>query len=264
MESEKGSLNKAINNLNLELKATQADLAKAKSSLEASRSEIALLTRQRDDARAQADAAPPLNPEQDAEIIRLEEELESAKGDLAQTTNTLALTKMSMAELSDKHEKELEAVAKGRADEVVQLRAAHDAEVSDLATQKTELLIKVSDLEGELMTAKTALAAHEAASPKVNGTSHSPSSTVAREELQKLHEAHNLKIHDMQADHDKALKLAKEELEMALSNINDLQQDIARKDMEIQFLGQDQEESQEHIARYLPRLYHSYLVILTL
>lgn len=249
LENEAGRLNKNINQLKLELKATQDDLVKAKASLEASRSEIESLAQQRDDARAQANAVPVIDPEQAAEISRFAKELESTKDDLAQITNALALTKSSMAELSEKHAKELEAAAKGRADEVVQLRAAHDAEVSELATYKAELLIKLSDLEGELATATAAVAAHEAASQKVNGVSHPPSPGVPREELQKLHEAHNLKIHDMQAEHDKALKSAEEEIQAALKKINDLQQDIERKEMEIQFLGQEQEESQEHIAR---------------
>jgi len=251
LETEVGNLNKHINKLSLELKATQDDLAKAKTSLETSRGEIELLTQQRNDARTQADAAPAINPEQAAEVSRLVKELESVKDDLAKTTDRLSLTKSTMAELSDNHEKELEAAAKGRADEVLQLRAAHDAEVSDLATQKTELLVKFSDMEGDLATVKAALAAHEATSPKANGMTHPPSPGVPREELQKLHEAHNLKIHDMQADHDKALKLGKEELESALNKINDLQQDLARKDMEIQYLEQEEEESQERITRYL-------------
>jgi len=250
-EIEVGSLNKHINKLNLELKATQDDLAKAKTSLETSRGEIESLTQQRNDARTQADAAPAVNPEQAAEILRLVKELESVKDDLTKTTERLTLTKSTMAELSDNHVKELEAAAEGRADEVLQLRAAHDAEVSDLATQKTELLVKFSDMEGDLATVKAALSAHETTSPKANGMSHPPSSGVPREELQKLHEAHNLKIHDMQADHDKALKLAKEELESALNKINDLQQDLTRKDMEIQYLEQEEEESQERITRYL-------------
>jgi DNA repair exonuclease SbcCD ATPase subunit len=250
LEIDVGSLNKHINKLNLELKATQDDLAKAKTSLETSRGDIESLTQQRDDARTQADAAPAVNPEQAAEFSRLVKELESVKDELAKTTDRLTLTKSTMVELSDNHEKELEAAAKGRADEVLQLRAAHDAEVSDLATQKTELLVKYSDMEGDLATIKAALAAHEATSPKTNGMSHPPSPGVPREELQKLHEAHNLKIHDMQADHDKALKLAKEELESALNKINDLQQDLARKDMEIQYLEQEEEESQERITRY--------------
>lgn len=237
--------------LNLELKATQDDLVKAKGVLAASRGEIESLTRQRDDARAQADAALALKPEQAEEIVRLSKELESIKDESAKTTTTLSLTKLSMAELSDKHAKELEAAAKGRADEVLQLRAVHDAEVSGFATQKTELLVALSDLEGELATTKAALSAHEASSEKVNGVFHPPSPGVPREELQKLHEAHNLKIHDMQADHDKAVKLAQEELEVALNKISDLQQDVSRKEMEIQYLEQEQEESQEYIKRYL-------------
>ena len=255
LESEASSLNKQINNLNVELKATQEDLAKAKAALEASRAEVESLTKQRDEARAQAEAVPDISPEHAEEIARLTRELSKTKDDLAATTDTLNLTKSLMAELSDKQAAELEAAAKGRADEVLQLRAVHDKEISDLATRKSELLVKLSDLEGELVTAKAALATHEASSQvNVDGASHPPSSPgVPREELQKLHEAHNLKIHDLEAEHDKAVKAAKEELEGALNKISELEQDISRKAMEIQYMEQEHEEGQERITRYVQR-----------
>lgn len=257
LESETKDLGKQINNLNVELKATQDDLAKAKAALEASLAEAESLTKQRDEARAKAEAVPDIRPEHADEIARLKRELSNTKDDLAAVTDMLNLMKSSMAELSDKQAAELEAAAKGRADEVLQLRAVHDKEISDLAIQKSELLTKLSDLEGEMVTMKAALATHEASSKAiVNGASHTPSSSsVPKEELQKLHEAHNLKIHDLEAEHDKATKAAKEELMEASKKIKELEQEVSRKAMEIQYMQQEQEESEEKITQYVQFLF---------
>ncbi|KAJ3516465.1 hypothetical protein NLJ89_g1112 [Agrocybe chaxingu] len=250
LESELGGLNKQISKLNIELKATQDDLTKSKAALESSRADVESLTKQRDDARAQAEAVPTLSPEHAEEIARLAKELSNTKDDFAATKDMLELTKSSMHELSEKHSKELEEAAKARADEILKVRSAHDAEINKLATQKSELLVSLSDLQGELATAKAALAAQATASPKSNGSSHPPTSPgVTKEELTKLHEAHNLKIHDLQAEHEKAMRLAREDLDKALDKIGELNQDLSRKAMEIQYLEQDQEENQEQITR---------------
>ncbi|KAF8973876.1 hypothetical protein BDZ97DRAFT_1912331 [Flammula alnicola] len=252
LDTEVNGLQKQISKLKLELKATQDDLAKAKASLEVSHSEVGALTKQRDEARAQAEAAPTLSPEQATEITRLTNELSITKDDLAAMTDMLNLTKTSMTELSDNHKKELEEAAKGRADEALKLRSAHESEVTTFATQKSELLVKLSDMEGELATVRAALSAQQIASAKSNGngsTHPPPSPGVTKEELTKMHEAHNLKIYDLQAEHEKAMKLVKEELEATLVKVGGLQQDIDRKGMEITYMEQEQEESQEQITR---------------
>lgn len=254
LEMEVNALQKQINKLNIELKATQDDLVKAKTSLDASQTEVESLTQQLRVVRTQAETSQGLSPEYTDELARLTQELSNSKDDLAATKDMLNLTKSSMTELSDKHAKEMEEVAKARADEILSLRSVHDSEVSVLATQKSDLVVKLSDLEGELATARAALEVQQTASPRRNGTSvnYSPApSGVTKEELTKMHEAHNLKIYDLQAEHERAIRGAKEELEGALAKIGEIQQDLARKAMEIQYLEQDQEESQEQITRYV-------------
>lgn len=250
LESEVSGLEKQISKFKLELKATQDDLYKAKTSLEASRAEVESLTKQRDAALAQAGAAPTSSPEQLEELRRLQNELSSTEDDLKVVTDMLNLTKTSMTELSDRQARELEEAAKGRADEILKLRAAHDEEVTTFATAKSDLLIRLSDLEGELASARAALAAQQTASPKSNSNGPTPSTSFAtKEELTKLHEAHNLKMNDLQAAHEKALKLMKDELEAARGNIEQLTKDISHRDMEIGYMRTDQEESEETIAR---------------
>ena len=55
-----------------------------------------------------------------------------------------------------------------------------------------------------------------------------------------MHEAHNAKLHDLQAEHDKATKALKESLDASLSKADDLKQEVDRKAMEIQYLEQEQ------------------------
>ena len=252
LESESNSLNKQIDKLTLELKATQDDLSKTKAALEISKSEIDNLSKQLDEARALVDTGPTLSPEHAEEIARLTKELANSKDDFASVTDALNLTKSSISEMSDKHVRELEEGAKSRADQIIKLKLAHDSEVATIAAQKSEAMIKLSDLEGELATVKAALAAQQSVVPKnVNGSTQPQQQTVTKEELTKLHEAHNLKIYDLQAEHEKALNALREEAEVAKFRVGELEQEVGRKAMEIQYLEQDQDESQEQISRYV-------------
>lgn len=162
----------------------------------------------------------------------------------------LNLTKSSLTEMSEKHQADVEESAKTRAEEALKISAAHDEELRILASQKSELLVKLSDLEGDLSTAKAALAAALSASPKTNGSPpRAPTSPgVTKEELAKLHEAHTHKVYDLEAEHEKAMKALKEELEKSHKKAADLEAEVARKDMEVRYLETDQEESQNQIT----------------
>lgn len=251
LESEVSRLEKIITALKLDLKATQDDLLKAKTSLELARAEVEDLTQQRDAARASTSSLSN-SAVQSEEIIRLSRELSMAKDDLATANEMLNLTKISLTELSDSQAKDLEDAAKGRAEEVTRLRATHDEEVSALVAQKSELSVKVSDLEGELVTLRASIEPERVAI-KANGHGVVPqvSTGVTKEELQRLHEAHNLKLHDLSAEHEKAIKVLKEELEAVHNKTEELNAEVQRKVMEIQYLEQDQEENQDQITRYV-------------
>ena len=245
LESETNSLNKQIDKLGLELKVTQDGFFKTKAALENLKSEADRLRKQLEEARALVDAGPTLSPEHAKEIARLTKELADSKDDLN-------LMKSSISEMSDKHVRELEEGAKSRADEIIKLKSAYDSEVATLAAQKSETMMKISDLEGELATVNATLAAQQSVVPKnVNGSMQSQQQMVTKEELSKLHEAHNLKIYDLQAEHEKALNALREEVGVAEFRVGELEQEVGRKAMEIQYLEQDQDESQEQISRYV-------------
>ncbi|KZT30690.1 hypothetical protein NEOLEDRAFT_1053426 [Neolentinus lepideus HHB14362 ss-1] len=251
LETQVKTLEKHITSLQLELKATQDDLLKAKAALVAAAPEVDALKVQLEEARNAASAVASSSPEHAAEVERLTEELTIAKDDLAALSDVLNVTRESISEMSSNHVKELEEAAKSRAEEVTKLRASHEQEVNALLREKEDLLLRLSDVEGELATVKAQTAAGPVASPKNNSNGHARTPSVTKDELQKLHEAHNLKLNDLQSEHARAVKALREELEIAQNKADELQQEVARKAMEIQYLEQDQEESQDQITRYV-------------
>ena len=157
----------------------------------------------------------------------------------------------TLRQVTNNHTTELEEAAKGRVEEVTRLRAAHQEELDVLTKDRTELTTQLTDLQGELTTLKASLGSDPLTSSRSNGVAHATTSNVTQEDLQKMHEAHNLKLYDLQAEHDRAMRALKEELDAALAKADDLGQEVARKIMEIQYLEQDQEEGQDQITRYV-------------
>lgn len=247
LEAQKKTFEKQISNLTLDLKATQDDLAKTKTALEAAKSSVASITAQRDEARAASAAAPSASPEATDQLIRLTTELSHTKDDLQTTTEILALTKESLTEMSKKQSQELEDAAKARADEVTKLRAAHDEEITTFAKEKLELQMKLGDLEGEVATLRATLNAAQTA-PKSNGNHAMPTSPgVTKEELAKMHEAHTMKIGDLQADHEKGMRALRAELEASRAELAEAKKDLERKGLEIQFMESERDDSDEQV-----------------
>ena len=251
LESEVAALEQKLSSQGLELRATQDDLTKTKSALEAARLASEDLGSQLDDAQA-AVVAASASADQAAEFERLTKQLASMRDESTMLNDVLEATKESLSEMSANHNKELEEAAKGRAEEVTRLRAEHEGQVSLLAAQKSELSLSLGDLENEVAMLKAQLSSVElSAVPRSNGAASSSTTNVTREELQKVHEAHNLKMHDLQADHERAVRDFKFEIETLQNRLEEVQSDLARKNMEIQYLEQEQEESQDSITRYV-------------
>ena len=253
LDSQAQTFQKQLSNQALELKATGEDLAKAKATLSAALQEVESLKAQLDEARRAAQAtASAAEADRNAEIARLNKELSNARDDLNGHNEVFRATQESIQEMSKNHQKELEEAAERRAEEVSKLRATHDAEIQSIVTDKSNLVTRLSDLEGEVVTLRAYATSTEAvASPKRNGSAPVPAETVTKEDLQRLHEAHNLKINDLQAQHDKSMRALQEQVDAAVAKADDMEQDLARKKMEIMYLEQDQEENQDQITRYV-------------
>jgi peptidoglycan hydrolase CwlO-like protein len=211
------------------------------------------LKAQLDEARqGAAVAAGTAVADHDAEIERLTKELSNAREELDGLNEIFRATQESMQAMGNNHQKELEEAAKGRAEEVSKLRAAHDMEIQSLVTDKGNLVTRLSDLEGELLSSRaSATSTGTPASPKRNGSAAAPAETVTKDELLRMHEAHNLKMNDLQAEHDKEIRALQEQLHTTNTRASEVEQDLDRKKMEILYLEQDQEESQDQITKYV-------------
>lgn len=211
------------------------------------------LKAQLDEARQGAVvAAGTAAADRDAEIERLTKELSNAREELDGLNEVFRATQESMQAMGNNHQKELEEAAKGRAEEVSKLRAAHDMEIQSLVTDKGDLVTRLSDLEGELLSSRaSATSTGNPASLKRNGSAAAPAETVTKDELLRMHEAHNLKMNDLQAEHDKEIRALQEQLDATNTRASEVEQDLDRKKMEILYLEQDQEESQDQITKYV-------------
>jgi chromosome segregation ATPase len=211
------------------------------------------LKAQLDEARQGAlVAAGTVAADHDSEIERLSKELSNAREELDGLSEVFRATQESMQAMGNNHQKELEEAAKGRAEEVSKLRAAHDTEIQSLVTDKADLVTRLSDLEGELLSLRASVASTgTAASPKRNGSAAAPAETVTKDELLGMHEAHNLKMNDLEAEHDKEIRALQEQLDAMRTRASEVEQDLDRKKMEILYLEQDQDESQDQITKYV-------------
>ena len=249
VRSQVASQEKRLAGQTLELKATQDDLAKSKSALNHASQELETLKSQLASAHHTLDSMD--KGDKDEIITQLSKDLSNLRDEHAALADMFQATKDSLREISLNHSKELEEAAKGRAEEATKLRAVHQEEIDQLNKDRNELATRLTDLQGELATVKASIASDPLKSPKGNGTAHARNSSVTREDLQKVHEAHNLKLYDIQAEHERAILQMQKELHDVRKTADDLNQELTRKNMEIQYLEQDQEESQDQITRYV-------------
>ncbi|KAH9039917.1 hypothetical protein EDB84DRAFT_1476973 [Lactarius hengduanensis] len=251
LASQAQTFQKQLSTQTLELKATSEDLTKAKATLNASLQEVESLKVQLSDARQAVQAtASAAEAGQNAEIVRLNKELSNARAELDGVNEIFQATQESMQEMGKNHQMELKEAAERRTEDASKLRAAHDAEIQSIAAAKSDLVRRLSDLEAEVVTLRADATPTEAiASPKRNGSAPVPTEIVTKEELQQLHEAHSLKINDLQAQHEKAMRALQEQVDAAVAKADETEQDLARKKMEIMYLEQDQEENQDQITR---------------
>jgi conserved oligomeric Golgi complex subunit 6 len=209
------------------------------------------LKAQLEDAKRSADVIKSsASADQAAEIERLKRELSAKDDDYQALQEAFVATKGSISEMSNNHARELEEAARARAEESTKLRAAHNEEMTAYAKEKGDLFARVSDLEGEIATLKAAASAAASAAPKTNGAAPSaPAAGMSAEDVQRLHQAHTLKIHDLQSQFEKEIKALQEGREQLLNDIDKLNNDVARKAMEVQYLEADQDEHHEEVQR---------------
>jgi len=252
MEDQIRALEKAKSEQSLDLKATQDDLAKAKAALAAAAPEIEALKKQVEEAeKLVATVTESSASEHASELQRLHVALTDAQDEVTSLHSVVAAQKASIAALNDNHVREREDSARTHVEETVRLRSAYDEEKSTLAREKGELMALVSDLEGEVATLRAAASARPSppSSPKGNGVARSGSPSVSKEDLQRLHDAHNAKMIDLEAQHEEAVRGLAEERDIASVRSSELSDAVDRKTFENELLERENTEKDDTISR---------------
>lgn len=251
LETQVKALEKQISMLNVELKATRDDLAKAKSGLEAA---LALETTLRTQIEQKdTEFASLIVPQdQSEEVVRLTKELANAKDDLLNLTEAFAASKESFQHITGNHQTELEEAAKARAEEVLKLKAEQAEKEAVFRAENVELLARISGLEVEVATLKAAGEAQPVVAPSTpRKDTNGAVPGVTKEELQRMHEAHNLKLYDLEASHEKVVKELNEKLEAAINHGEEMQAQAEQFKMEVTFVEQSAEDADNEIKQYV-------------
>ena len=253
LEEQTADLSKQISRYTVELRATQDDLAKAKTALNASVQELDSLKSELEAARAAAEVLASSAPSDKKEVDSLRKELADARSDQAALKEVLAATNESIADITNRLGRDLEEAAEARAAEVTRLKSTHESELAQLVMAKSDLASKLSDAQSEIATLKAKISAEPAIPTATRGLGHgrTVSGTVTKEEIQKMYEAHNLKMGDLRAEYEKQLKELREDLEAANGKMKELEAEVSRKAMEISYLEQEQEETNDTVTRYV-------------
>lgn len=255
MNTQVKALEKANNEKSLDLKATQDDLAKAKASIAASANEIEGLKKQLEEAqRLVVSVTESSASEHVAELQRLHAALSDAQEEVTSLNSVIGAQKESITAMNENHKREREEAAHAHVEETSKLRSSHESESSSFAKVRESLETRVADLEGEVATLRATAAAastYPPPSPRTNGSARSGTPDVTKEELQRLHEAHNLKVIDLEAQHTKSVRNLTEERDSAHSRSTELTDALERKDFENNLLQQDNDDKEDMISRYV-------------
>jgi predicted nucleic acid-binding Zn-ribbon protein len=254
LEEQTGDLSKQISKLTLELKATQDDLAKSKAALDTSAHELKSLGAQLEVARATAEVlASSATPDRTGEVNALKKDLVDSRSDFNALQEVLAATNESIADMSNRHGKTLEEATESHTIEVAKLISAHESELAQLGRERSNLVIKLSDAQNEISVLKATIATRPSTPTRArpHGHGRTASGTVTKEEIQKMHEAHNLKMNDLHADYEKQLRELREELETVNGKTKELESQVSQKAMEVSYYEHEQEEANDLITRYV-------------
>ena len=255
LDASRKSFEKQLASLNLELKATQDDLAKAKQTVGTLQSESAAKEAEIERLKGEVESAKSTTAaesEKDVQIAALRKQLEVMADDLEATKMASEAQKESLREMTESHQRDLEEAAKSRVEAVQALKEELEQETNGWAAEKAKL---TQDLEDERVAKERAKAEAQAAqtalrtppmSPKVNGQ---PSQMVPRDELLKAHEAHSAKMDEVNSSHLKMTEALTKEVEELKSEVSELKNNLSSKTLELKFLGDEKQELEEELER---------------
>lgn len=155
-----------------------------------------------------------------------------------------------LSQVKQNHEKELEAAASKHVDANEKLQKSHDEALAQL---KLELATLKSDLEDEkeakvraiteLSELKTRSPPATPSKPMVNGDG------MSKEQVAKIHQAHEAKLAEMESDFHKQLEALREEKETSTKELQDLKGMLDRERMEKAMYEEQAADAEAEIER---------------
>ncbi|KAG8907577.1 hypothetical protein FRB99_003501 [Tulasnella sp. 403] len=246
LDSQVKSLEKQAASLNLELGATQDSLAKAKATLSAATTEVETLKAQLEAAAKEVEIAKAAAAaDKDAALEDLARQLSNTQREMNDLSEGFKATQVAYTEeltqAKQHHQQELEEASKGRVEALEALQKAHD---EALAALKVELAEVKSQLEDEREGKQQAVAEVVAlrnrtppATPKAQANG-----VITKDELAKLHEAHDAKLSEVESTYQDTLKAVQAELFALKTELQDTKNDLDREKLE---KGMYEEEARE-------------------
>lgn len=191
----------------------------------------------------------------------MEQKLAKAQTDVTQAREDLATFQKMLAESQEAfaadvegtkaaHRREIESLTSTHVGATKTLKSAHEDEVAKLNTERANLRSQLEDEREakekaltQVETLKLAASTPPPLSPRANPTG------TSKEELEKLHQAHNATLMEMEAAHNKALGSLKQEIADKQAALDSALAEASRKDMEIGYMAADKEETDNELER---------------
>lgn len=215
------------------------------------------MQKQLEDAKEAIKAASEgANAALEAQIKLARAEAEQGKDDLATFQKMLAESQEAFAAdiegTKAAHKRELDELAAGHSGALSKAQATHEEGLAKVNTERANLR---SELEDEREAKERALALvqdlnDKLAAAAVPAPAPKPAVTgVSKEELEKLHQAHNATLVSLEADHAKALQGLKDSLAEKEAAVESAEAETSRKAMEISYMAADKEETDSEVER---------------
>ena len=257
MEEQKSTLDKHVKELSINLAATTDDLAKSKTLLASSQEEIDSLRKRLDEAQ---DAIAGASVSADAAIT---EQLERAKKDVASTMDDMNTYKKLLEETQLSFASDTDARAAAHVGELREVVAKHTQETAsqnelhnqELARRTAEIAGLRSALEDERDAKEKALAqitslqSIRSRSPPTSPRNTPSRTGVSKEEIVKLHQAHNVTLMTVEAEHKKETQALKDQIARLEELVNETQGEKEHKELELSFLNQEKNELEDEVKR---------------
>ena len=236
-------------------------MAKSKAALAAAQTEIATLSKQLEDAKAAVElASTNANAAGDLALKQVKDDLANAQDDLETFKRILAESQEAftadMEATKAAHKREVEGLAGSHNDTLKQLKGSHEDVLGKANAEKATLQGRLEDERdakekalGQVESLQAAIAATPAPAPITSPRNSGATPSLSKEEVEKLHQAHNARIIEMEAEHEKALEALKEELAEKEEELAGIQSELETKGLEMGFMATDKEEVDNDLAR---------------